>query len=329
MNSIPKDFPEAAVYDPSHRCSDTGSYWQWTNGELGQIWDGAAECVNQGWPVKCDFSDQSWRWYGVIFDHPGNFWLYRLFAAGKDRFGRDGRYFFVLVRLQSAEDILSPRVAGLFRYFDAERSLPLKIHPLEHGWPDASPDEILEAIREELNCAQSAGHWGMDDSRGILRFTTEYTLQGEPPNQPPEPPAKEFSPTTASGPPGLPLPLPLPLARQKSKMKLPIVLVVLLVSTFLLIHILEPTHRQMDISPQQEDSRVDPPVKINNGKGRYPNKGDGKQPRQRVDPSQEPHREDKDRPYRNPKPMEVEDPSISPDRPTQPSSKTPDTQQEP
>jgi len=169
---------EAAAYDPSYRRADSASYWQWTNSELGGPWERAAEYVNMGWPAQCEIKDRSARWYGVIFTHPDDFWIYRVFAAGKDRFGRAGRYFFVLIRLRSLEGLLSPQVAGLFSYFDGESGLPLKTEPLDQGWQDAPTDEILKAINEELLHRGRTGHWGMDTAREIAVFSE---WQPEPP----------------------------------------------------------------------------------------------------------------------------------------------------
>jgi hypothetical protein len=187
--------PEAGVYDPSHRRADTASYWQWTNSGLGVRWDQAAEAVNMGWPAKGELNDRSAHWYGVIFTDPSDFWLYRVFAAGKDRFGRDERYFFVLIRLRSPKDVLGRQVGGLFSYFDGERGLPLKTEPLDNGWQDAAPDEILEAINDELVRGGHTGHWGMDAAGKMTVFSEGKTIRPEPPKPtskhapPPKPPA--------------------------------------------------------------------------------------------------------------------------------------------
>jgi hypothetical protein len=226
---------EAGVYDPSNRRADTASYWQWTNSGLGEQWERAAEWVNLGWPSSIELKDRSARWYGVMFSDPCDFWVYRVFAAGKDRFGRDERYFFVLIRLRSTEEILSPHVAGLFSYFDTERGLPLKTEPLDHGWQGAAPDDILEAICQELDRGGRTGHWGMDAAGRTTVFS-----EGVP--MPPVVP----TPTSEQAPP--PKPPALPRTRRTHKLNSGWALVAVMLAVPLYL-ILKPSHRQIKTPP--------------------------------------------------------------------------------
>lgn len=173
MNTVPKLPFEAGIYDPSHRRADTNSYWQWTNSARGNEWDRAAEMVNRGWPARCDFQDPSAKWYGVLPTEDNRFWIYRIYAGGKDRFGREGRYFFVILRMDSVEQVQNPEVAGLFRYFETERSLPLRTESLDEGWSGATPDEILTLVLQEFRQGRNVGHWGIDDGLDITTFQIE------------------------------------------------------------------------------------------------------------------------------------------------------------
>lgn len=174
--------PEAAVYDPSFRRSDTSSYWQWTNVEVDDVWERVAEFVNMGWPTRPAIDDQNGRLYGVVLTRKGECWIYRVFPAGKDRFGREGRYFFVLVRLESTEGIPASSLAGLFQYFTVEKSLPLKTEGLCNGWDDAKPDATLLAMLEAIENRLAEGHLGMGDESGIVRFSEiDPTLDPGPP----------------------------------------------------------------------------------------------------------------------------------------------------
>lgn len=239
--------PEAGVYDSSHRRADTASYWQWTNSGLGEQWERAAEWVNMGWPTRFELKDLSARWYGVLFTDPCDFWVYRVFAAGKDRFGRDERYFFVLIRLRSTEEILSPQVAGLFSYFDAERGLPLKTEPLDHGWQEAAPDDILEAIREELGRGGRTGHWGMDAAG-------RTTLFSEGASMPPVVP----TPPSEQAPLQKPLVPPRTTRTHKQNSGWALVAVVLAVPLYL---ILKPSHRQIKTPPgYPSNTKLGPPA---------------------------------------------------------------------
>lgn len=169
MKSTSSTAFEAGVYDPSQRRVETSSYWQWTTGPVDKDWTLAAERVNTGWPAIGGLYDRESKWYGFIAASEGKCWIYRLYAAGRDSFGRPGRYFFVLVRLDK-ENLLCPEVAGLFRYFDSERGLPLRTQPLDQGWPEATPDEVLEAIGREVCQGRADAHWGIDDQLQVTVF---------------------------------------------------------------------------------------------------------------------------------------------------------------
>jgi hypothetical protein len=184
MNSARGKGFEAGVYDPSRRRAETSSYWQWTTASAGKEWTLAAERVNTGWPAIGGLFDLESKWYGFIADGEGKCWIYRLYAAGRDSFGRQGRYFFVLVRLEK-RDLLSPKVAGLFRYFDSERGLPLRTQPLDQGWPEASPDEVLQALEQEVRQGRVDGHWGIDDRLQVTVFPERLRTERRLPNPSP------------------------------------------------------------------------------------------------------------------------------------------------
>lgn len=161
---------EAGVYDPSHR--NEGGYWQWRNVHSDKSWEDAAALVHEGWPEKADnFDNQNAVLYGVMGTGAGCSWFYRVYPAGRDRFGRPGRYFFVLLRLHSPEQMLDPEVAGLLRYFDAERSLPLETAPLNRGFPNEEPDDLLRKLCDVCKGGRQDGHWGMDNSGIVTIFS--------------------------------------------------------------------------------------------------------------------------------------------------------------
>jgi hypothetical protein len=163
-----KEMIEAGVYDSSHRIS--GSYWQWGNVSLDPSWDEVAELVHQGWPAEQrKFPDQQAVLLGVV-RRPERTWLYRVYPAGRDGFGRPGRYFFVVLRLPSPDWIVHPQVAGLLAYFEKERGLPLKIEPLERGWPDGEADPALLQIHKEFQEHPRSSHWGMDGAGRTIQF---------------------------------------------------------------------------------------------------------------------------------------------------------------
>ena len=173
IDSSQKPRPDAAVYDPSCRRAETGSYWQWSNVKLNARWNRIAECVNKGWPAGSVINGTNKRWYGALRTSSGDCWVYRLYAAGRDRFGRDGRYFFALAQFPVSDVVAVARVAGLFDYFDNERSLPLKTESLSKAWPDAAPDSLLRTISEDLGSSEEVGHWGIDDSGRMVCFMRE------------------------------------------------------------------------------------------------------------------------------------------------------------
>lgn len=175
---------EAGVYDPSLRRAETSSYWQWSTGPAGKDWALAAERVNTGWPAGGGLFNVESKWYGFIAAGEGKCWIYRIYAAGRDSFGRQGRYFFVILRLNQ-QDLLSPAVAGLFQYFDSERGLPLRTQPLDQGWPGAAPDEVLEALGREVQQGRVDGHWGIDDQMQVTVFPEPHRTDWRVPNPSP------------------------------------------------------------------------------------------------------------------------------------------------
>ncbi len=328
MKPLPQLRHEAGVYDPSHRRADTASYWQWTNSGLGPRWDQAAEDVNMGWPAKGELNDRSALWYGVMFTDPGDFWLYRVFAAGKDRFGRDERYFFVLIRLRSPEDVLSHQVAGLFSYFNGERGLPLKTEPLDHGWQDAAPDEILEAICDELVRGGRIGHWGMDAAGKMTVFSEGKSMLPEPPK-----------PTSKSAPSQKP---PAPSQTGDTlKLRHGWIIVAIVVAAILLFF-LKPSHRQIDIPPHLPGGTEPLPTAALPSDGTRAEDANKETGRPKADervqgedtyPKPEPSPEETDLPYPDSIPKETDDGSSLPDQipiqPPQPPTEIPENQTKP
>jgi hypothetical protein len=160
---------KTGVFDPSHRVD--GKYWQWTNVKIDDAWNDVARQVHKGWPDKIgDFGDQHAILYGIMNFGPDGLWLYRVFPAGRDSFGRRGRYFFVLFKLSSPEEITSPRVSDFIHYFETERSLPLKTTPLDLGVPSTAPDTMLQKLAEQWRNRGHSAHWGMDERGSVVEF---------------------------------------------------------------------------------------------------------------------------------------------------------------
>ena len=174
---------DKAVFDPAHR--KAGSYWQWSSVAPDATWERAAENVHKAWPTKVsNFEDQAGIYFGVLdegADHP---WLYRVYPGGRDSFGRPGRYFFVLFRLRSPDQVLLPEVSGFLNYFDAERGLPLNTAPLDGHIPGREPGDLLLKLHRHWVSGNNGRHWGMDDSGTTIRFaqpSNKATPQPETP----------------------------------------------------------------------------------------------------------------------------------------------------
>lgn len=177
------DSLDKAVFDSAYR--KAGSYWQWSSVTLDGGWDGAAECVHKAWPTKMgSFTDQSAIYFGVLDESAVNRWFYRVYPGGRDSFGRPGRYFLVIFRIQSPEQVLLPEVSGLLKYFDTERGLPLNTAPLDGGIPGREPGELLLKLHRHWISGNNDCHWGMDGSGTIIRFglpSRKATQQPETP----------------------------------------------------------------------------------------------------------------------------------------------------
>ena len=168
MNKPPYSFA-FAVCDPAHR--KDGSYWQWSNERITSSWENAAALIHQGWPVKKGgLDDMNARRYGVLEGTSGMGWLYRVYPADRDGFGRPGRYFVVLFQLPSISAATLHEVAGILNYFETERSLPLKTAPLDLGVPPAEPDAVLQKLAEHWRNGGHGAHWGMDERGNVVGF---------------------------------------------------------------------------------------------------------------------------------------------------------------
>lgn len=161
MSSIPYDIG-IAVFDPYHI---GGEEWQWSNVQTDADWNEAARQVHKGWPAKIrDWSDEQAEWYGVINEGGDTFWAYRVYPGGRDRFGRPGRYFFVLCKLRAPSDWTSPLVTTVLKHFSTERSLPLNVKPLQPlQASEALPSAGQTALGRLLNSPRREGHWGISD----------------------------------------------------------------------------------------------------------------------------------------------------------------------
>ncbi len=159
----------SAVYDPSHR--KAGGYWQWASVPTDSSWERVAEMVHGAWPKKLEgFKDQSATLYGVFDEGVGSHWMYRVYAGGSDSFGRPGRYFFVLFRLLSPEQIIQPQVTKILRYFETERSLPLKTEPLNNDLSVGEPNDLLRKLLNHWRQGEHGLHWGMDGTSTFVEF---------------------------------------------------------------------------------------------------------------------------------------------------------------
>jgi hypothetical protein len=163
----------AGVYDSSRGTSV--SNWKWSNVTIDRAWEGVAALIHQGWPTneqafsdKQAFLNEKAAMLGMIRGRD-SLWLYRVYPADRDP-DRPGRYFFVILRLSSFEQILHPRVAGLLAYFEEERGLPLNTTPLEGEWPDKEVDMNLSDLLRECEVMPSESHWGVDGNGRVLSF---------------------------------------------------------------------------------------------------------------------------------------------------------------
>ncbi len=133
--------------------------------------------------------DQRFQCYGVIREALLGNWVYRVYPAGNDGFGRPRRYFFLLFQVPAAvNNAVWREMAGVLQYFVRERGLPLNTEPLDHGVPPAEPDVVLKKLADQWQNGEHGAHWGMDESGRFVKFT--------------RPTAKPMTPGSTPGPVG-------------------------------------------------------------------------------------------------------------------------------
>ena len=175
--TIPK-----ALYDPSAPTKD-GGYWQWANCKRDLTWEIAAEAVLQGWPnpqVSPEaLTDEAGPYLGIISQTSEGYWFYRVYPGGQDFQKRLGRYFFLLFKLSSAEQLFSPEVSAFLDFFDKDRGLPLKTSGLDTLVLSGNPQAYLTPLYQELTSSKSNQHFGMD-GHGNTRFFGASSIKPEP-----------------------------------------------------------------------------------------------------------------------------------------------------
>ena len=126
------------IYDPSN--SVAAQYWQMGVAESAKDtadWKKIGQCVNQGLPVKenslfqCTKPDYDHAMWGCIH-WKGIYWIYRLFLTGRDRFDRPGRYFFVLFKFNTLENLPYSEIIRIIHYLENQTTNPLDLEPLQN-----------------------------------------------------------------------------------------------------------------------------------------------------------------------------------------------------
>ncbi len=140
------------------------------HGALDARWDATIARVHQGWPRRVrEFKDQGAVYLGVIEEEGEALWVYRIYPAGRDGFGRPGRYFVVLFHLNSREQLLAQEVSGVLGYLKGERTWPLDPEPLEKGLPSAPPNPQVRRLHQQGH-RKAGTHWGMDGEGSVVEF---------------------------------------------------------------------------------------------------------------------------------------------------------------
>jgi len=124
------------IYDPSN--SVAAQYWQMgivISSEDVDDWQQVGLCVNQGFPFEkeelfhCTKPEHNHEMWGCL-RWKGAYWVYRYFLTGRDRFDRPGRYFFVLFKIDSMEDVSYVNILHIINLSRKETSIPLDLGPL-------------------------------------------------------------------------------------------------------------------------------------------------------------------------------------------------------
>jgi hypothetical protein len=124
------------IYDPSN--SVAAQYWQMGVVESAKDatdWKQIGQSVNQGLPVKenalfqCTKPDSDHAMWGCIH-WKGTYWIYKLFLTGRDRFDRPGRYFFVLFKFNTLENLPYSEIIRIIHYLENQTTNPLDLKPL-------------------------------------------------------------------------------------------------------------------------------------------------------------------------------------------------------
>jgi len=147
------------IYDPSH--SVASQYWQM--GVVASLVDGnnwhlVKDCVTKELPFReeklfsCTKQDTEHAIWGCLH-WKSAYWIYRFFLTGRDSFSRPGRYFFVLFKFNSLEQVPSSNIASIISYLGGQKAIPLDLKPLDNLGvisENASDDEFNIFIKTPL-----------------------------------------------------------------------------------------------------------------------------------------------------------------------------------
>jgi hypothetical protein len=202
MNSAPIEFD---VYDPSHAVA--AGYWQMGHVRQEDIrieWQSIANLINQGFPARKGATflltepQHGVEFWGCI-RRRSQYWMYRLLLAGRDNFGRYGRYFFVVFKADSPELFKTTLVSAVVGYLETQTEIPLNLQPLK-GCSGVDDDAIpftlpthtgsiahrtsLGSLSKKLSAVQEGSHtgWVMHNTGNIheqLTFQQSGSTTGD------------------------------------------------------------------------------------------------------------------------------------------------------
>jgi len=182
---------EYQIYDPAH--SVGGGYWQpliqVLVGSEREKWQSIANLVNQGMPFaesglfRCERPETTHQLWGVIVDKL-DYWIYRLFLTGVDKLSRPGRYFFVLFKIDSLDELASVRISSIIQYLNDATGIPLNLEGMAEASirkdlaesDQSQPNErvALQLVTRECTKLLSGQHVGFVlQNSEILRIHTD------------------------------------------------------------------------------------------------------------------------------------------------------------
>jgi len=168
------------IYDPSHPIDS--QYWQ-----MGLVkslhnsndWKLACRYINSELPSKeatlfnTTKKETEYSFWGCLMWN-NSYWIYRFFLTGRDLLSKQGRYFFILFKIQELDNLNILKIIRIIDYLESQTSIPLNLKPLQEKISEEKAlfnlNEIQSILKYQINILFNYARNAKDNSHFAIKF---------------------------------------------------------------------------------------------------------------------------------------------------------------